>query len=221
MKEAIHNPERFHAEPVVRYQPALLIFLGYNPLPEAKTLGQAIMRERLGRGGRSPGWPGKQWSTRQRSLGSKETVDTPTDGSQNRLCAGKFDPTQRPMTPPRTTGTAPFSPSTRFTTQARSTLPIWMAPLRTTTSDRRNGSDDQLPTDFAPVGTIFHTGILRPGSRRPTEPEIVYHNCLASCNGLPRRGQSALTNMFRITNVQPRARQSRCSKRPQLRRAHR
>ncbi len=49
-KEAIHNWERGHAEPEVRFCPALIEFLGYNPLPEPKTFGQAVRRERISRG---------------------------------------------------------------------------------------------------------------------------------------------------------------------------
>ena len=49
-KEVIHNWERGHAEPQVRYYPALVEFLGYNPLPEPRTLGQAVRRQRMSRG---------------------------------------------------------------------------------------------------------------------------------------------------------------------------
>jgi len=34
----------------VRYYPRIIRFLGYNPLPEPRTLGEAVRRERLSRG---------------------------------------------------------------------------------------------------------------------------------------------------------------------------
>ncbi len=49
-KEAIHNWVRGHAEAEVRYYPALVEFLGCNPLPEPKTQGQAVSRGRMNRG---------------------------------------------------------------------------------------------------------------------------------------------------------------------------
>ncbi len=49
-KEAIHNWERHHAEPEVRHYSAVFGFLGYNPLPEPKTLGQTVRKERMSRG---------------------------------------------------------------------------------------------------------------------------------------------------------------------------
>ena len=48
--EAVHNWEGDHAEPEVRFYPALIDFLGYNPLPEPRTLGEAVKRERMNRG---------------------------------------------------------------------------------------------------------------------------------------------------------------------------
>ncbi len=49
-KEVIHNWERDHAEPELRYYPALIEVIGYNPLPEPRTFGQAVRRERQSRG---------------------------------------------------------------------------------------------------------------------------------------------------------------------------
>lgn len=45
-----HNWGQRHAEPEVKYYPALFRFLGYIPLPEPRTLGQAHRRERMSRG---------------------------------------------------------------------------------------------------------------------------------------------------------------------------
>lgn len=49
-KEVIHNWEGDHAEPEVRYYPALIGFLGYNPLPDPNSLGQEVRRARMSRG---------------------------------------------------------------------------------------------------------------------------------------------------------------------------
>jgi transcriptional regulator with XRE-family HTH domain len=39
-----------HAEPEERFIPALIAFLGYNPLPEARSPGEQVRRARLTRG---------------------------------------------------------------------------------------------------------------------------------------------------------------------------
>ncbi len=50
-EEVIHKWERGHAEPEARYYPTLFEFVGYNPLPEPRTLGQGSVRhERMSRG---------------------------------------------------------------------------------------------------------------------------------------------------------------------------
>src|SRR3990172_6150033 len=49
-ENVIHKWERGHAEPEVRHFPALIGFLGYNPLPEPRTPGQSVRRERMTRG---------------------------------------------------------------------------------------------------------------------------------------------------------------------------
>ncbi len=74
-KEVVHNWERGHAEPEVRYYPALFRFLGYNPLPEAKTLGEAVKRERMSRG----------WSIAR--LAEEAAVDPATAARIERNCA--------------------------------------------------------------------------------------------------------------------------------------
>lgn len=48
--ETLKNWHQDRTEPEVRSYPALIRFLGYNPLPEANTQGQAVRRERMTRG---------------------------------------------------------------------------------------------------------------------------------------------------------------------------
>jgi transcriptional regulator with XRE-family HTH domain len=43
---SIHNWEANTSNPDMAYMPALIGFLGYNPLPEAKTLADALVRRR-------------------------------------------------------------------------------------------------------------------------------------------------------------------------------
>jgi len=46
----IYNWENGRAEPGIWYLPALIAFLGYNPLPPPATRGHAIKRGRISRG---------------------------------------------------------------------------------------------------------------------------------------------------------------------------
>jgi transcriptional regulator with XRE-family HTH domain len=46
----VTNWELGNTEPEERFIPALIGFLGYNPLPAPKSLGEAVRRERLTRG---------------------------------------------------------------------------------------------------------------------------------------------------------------------------
>jgi transcriptional regulator with XRE-family HTH domain len=48
--DSIKNWENGRCKIEVRYYPALISFLNYNPLPEAKSRGEAIARERMSRG---------------------------------------------------------------------------------------------------------------------------------------------------------------------------
>ena len=48
--ESIENWEKTRTIPAVRFFPTLIKFLGYNPLPEPGTRGEAIARERICRG---------------------------------------------------------------------------------------------------------------------------------------------------------------------------
>ena len=48
--DTVRNWENARTEVEVRFYPALISFLGYNPLPEAGTRGQAIRRARLTQG---------------------------------------------------------------------------------------------------------------------------------------------------------------------------
>jgi hypothetical protein len=43
---SIWNWEVAHSEPEFRYMPALIAFLGYGPLPEAKTRAEKLVRHR-------------------------------------------------------------------------------------------------------------------------------------------------------------------------------
>jgi transcriptional regulator with XRE-family HTH domain len=73
-KEVIHNWETGHAEPAVGHYPVLIEFLGYSPLPEPKTRGQAVRRERMSRG----------WSIAR--LAKESGVDPATVGRVERDC---------------------------------------------------------------------------------------------------------------------------------------
>jgi len=46
----VKNWEQGHTEIEVRFYPKIIGFLGYNPLPEARTRGEVIRRERMSRG---------------------------------------------------------------------------------------------------------------------------------------------------------------------------
>ena len=48
--DTVRNWEQARTEVELRFYPALIQFLGYNPLPEARTRGQAIRRARLSQG---------------------------------------------------------------------------------------------------------------------------------------------------------------------------
>ena len=48
--ESLRNWETGRMEPACRFYPALLDFLGYNPLPEGQTRGQRIFRMRVTKG---------------------------------------------------------------------------------------------------------------------------------------------------------------------------
>ena len=48
--DTVRNWEQARTEVEVRFYPALIQFLGYNPLPEARTRGQAIRRARVSQG---------------------------------------------------------------------------------------------------------------------------------------------------------------------------
>jgi len=45
--ESLENWERNRTRIAVRFYPALIAFLGYNPLPEARTRGEAVRRQRM------------------------------------------------------------------------------------------------------------------------------------------------------------------------------
>jgi len=45
-ESSIWNWEAGHSHPNLRYLPAIIAFLGYTPLPEAKTLGERLVRHR-------------------------------------------------------------------------------------------------------------------------------------------------------------------------------
>ena len=49
-KTSVFNWEANTANPEIRYMPAIIRFLGYNPLPEAKTLGEQLVRQRTSLG---------------------------------------------------------------------------------------------------------------------------------------------------------------------------
>lgn len=48
--ESLENWEKNRTQVAVRFYPALIAFLGYNPLPEARTRGEAIRRKRMSLG---------------------------------------------------------------------------------------------------------------------------------------------------------------------------
>ena len=45
--ESLKNWERNQTRIAVRFYPALIAFLGYNPLPEPRTRGEAVRRRRM------------------------------------------------------------------------------------------------------------------------------------------------------------------------------
>jgi DNA-binding XRE family transcriptional regulator len=45
-EQCVFNWEGNTSQPEVRYMPAIIRFLGYNPLPSAKTLGERLVRHR-------------------------------------------------------------------------------------------------------------------------------------------------------------------------------
>ena len=47
---SLMNWEAGKTEPVVAFYPSLIVYLGYNPLPEGQSRGQRIRRERMSRG---------------------------------------------------------------------------------------------------------------------------------------------------------------------------
>ncbi len=49
-KTSVFNWEANSASPEIRYMPAIIGFLGYNPLPEADTLGERLVRHRTSLG---------------------------------------------------------------------------------------------------------------------------------------------------------------------------
>ena len=49
-KESLRHWELDQHEPEVRFFPAIIRWLGYNPLPEPKSRGEAIRRARLSKG---------------------------------------------------------------------------------------------------------------------------------------------------------------------------
>ena len=49
-RDTLRNWEVGRTEPEVRFLPALIALLGYNPFPEPKTHGEVIRRARLSRG---------------------------------------------------------------------------------------------------------------------------------------------------------------------------
>lgn len=48
--DTIRNWENRRTEPDLRFMPAVISFLGYNPLPEAKTRGERVRSARLSLG---------------------------------------------------------------------------------------------------------------------------------------------------------------------------
>ena len=45
--ESLENWEKNRTQIAVRFYPALIAFLGYNPLPEGRTKGEAVRRQRM------------------------------------------------------------------------------------------------------------------------------------------------------------------------------
>lgn len=45
--ESLENWEKNRTRVAVRFYPALIAFLGYNPLPEPRTRGEAVRRQRM------------------------------------------------------------------------------------------------------------------------------------------------------------------------------
>jgi DNA-binding XRE family transcriptional regulator len=52
----LENWEYGRRRPADRFYPAIIRFLGFNPLPEAVSLGGSIRRERISRDGLEPVW---------------------------------------------------------------------------------------------------------------------------------------------------------------------
>lgn len=53
-KASVTNWEKGHAEPEIRFLPAILAFLGYDPRPIAKTIGEKLVAYRLAKGWARP-----------------------------------------------------------------------------------------------------------------------------------------------------------------------
>ncbi len=49
-KTSVFSWEANTSSPEIRYMPAIIRFLGYNPLPEPKTLGEELVRHRTTQG---------------------------------------------------------------------------------------------------------------------------------------------------------------------------
>ena len=49
-RDTLRNWEKGRTEPEVKFLPTIIAFLGYNPLPEAKTSGGQVRRARLSLG---------------------------------------------------------------------------------------------------------------------------------------------------------------------------
>jgi hypothetical protein len=52
----LENWDYGRKKPADRFYPAIIRFLGFNPLPEAVSLGGSIRRERISRDGLEPVW---------------------------------------------------------------------------------------------------------------------------------------------------------------------
>jgi len=72
-KDSIRNWEAGRNKVELRYYPLLFAFLGYNPLPEATTRGEAIRRERVSRGGYRSDWLSLPEWMKQRFGGLRQT----------------------------------------------------------------------------------------------------------------------------------------------------
>jgi len=49
-RDTVRNWEKGRTDPEVKFLPAVILFLGYNPVPEAKTRGARVRRTRLALG---------------------------------------------------------------------------------------------------------------------------------------------------------------------------